>query len=166
MLFRSSSSNTNQCLLGIFGQDQNDPDGNPVAIVRCLYLLDPIPRELTVLIQIGGLFLKAVYSVYSYSQNGAPAVGFATSITSDTGSASSSSSGGSSGSSGGSSAGSSSAFHATGIASVAAAPIASAVPYTTPSAAATASQVFSAASGGSASASAVPTVGGAASVAT
>ncbi|KAL8280868.1 hypothetical protein RQP46_006872 [Phenoliferia psychrophenolica] len=99
----ASSSTPNQCILGIFGQDQQDPDGNPVAI-------------------IGGLFLKAVYSIYSYSNNGAPAVGFAKSITSGVG-GTTTSSGGSSGSGSGSS---SSVFKATGVApSAPVAPIAS-----------------------------------------
>ncbi|BGP16921.1 hypothetical protein JCM10213_007366 [Rhodosporidiobolus nylandii] len=59
----ASSSTTSQCILGIFGQDMYDAEGNNVAIV-------------------GNLFLKATYTVFSYSQNGAPAVGFAESITS------------------------------------------------------------------------------------
>ncbi|GAA6002934.1 hypothetical protein JCM10207_001904 [Rhodosporidiobolus poonsookiae] len=59
----ASASNTNECILGIFGQDLYDANGKEVAI-------------------IGNLFLKAVYSVFSYSQGGSPAVGFAESITS------------------------------------------------------------------------------------
>ncbi|GAA6032595.1 hypothetical protein JCM8097_004833 [Rhodosporidiobolus ruineniae] len=68
----ASASNTNECILGIFGQDMYDADGVSVAIV-------------------GNLFLKATYTVFSYSQNGAPAVGFAESITSGVSSSSSSS---------------------------------------------------------------------------
>ena len=72
----ASASNTEQCVLGIIAQDMYDAEGNSVAIV-------------------GGLFLKAVYSVYTYSHNGSPAVGLAPSITSgvsSSGGASSSSS--------------------------------------------------------------------------
>lgn len=49
-------------MLGILGVDQNDIAGNDVAV-------------------IGAVFLKSVYSVFSYSSGGVPAVGFATSIT-------------------------------------------------------------------------------------
>ncbi|GAA5826586.1 hypothetical protein JCM11251_002438 [Rhodosporidiobolus azoricus] len=59
----ASSSNTDECILGIFASDYYDSEGQNVAIV-------------------GNLFLKSVYSVFSFSQNGAPAVGLATSITS------------------------------------------------------------------------------------
>lgn len=58
-----SPSSTTQCVLGILGVDQLDANGVNVAI-------------------IGDLFLKSVYSVFSYSNNGSPAVGFAVSITS------------------------------------------------------------------------------------
>jgi hypothetical protein len=61
----ASSSSTSRCILGIFGVDQFDAEGNAVAIV-------------------GDLFLKAAYTVYSYSHNGSPAVGFAVSSTSGT----------------------------------------------------------------------------------
>ncbi|GAA5987952.1 hypothetical protein JCM10908_007287 [Rhodotorula pacifica] len=74
----ASSSNKNQCILGILGQDMYDADGNQVAI-------------------IGALFLKSVYSVFSYSNNGAPAVAFAPSITSGVTATSSSPSGSGSG---------------------------------------------------------------------
>lgn len=57
----TSAASTSQCLLGILGVDQFDLNGRPVAV-------------------IGDLFLKSVYSVFSWSQNGSPAVGFATSI--------------------------------------------------------------------------------------
>jgi hypothetical protein len=83
----ASASTTSECILGIFGQDMYDADGNSVAIV-------------------GNLFLKSVYSVFSYSQNGSPAVGFAPSVTSGLSSSSSSSSS-STGSSSSSSSGSS-----------------------------------------------------------
>ncbi|KAK4057289.1 hypothetical protein OIO90_001786 [Microbotryomycetes sp. JL221] len=103
----ASAGNTEECILGILGIDQYDADGNVVAIV-------------------GDLFLKAVYSVFSYSQNGSPAVGF--------GSTSSSSSatpppsrGASSGASRASTqTTSTSAFRATGVANVATVPVASA----------------------------------------
>ncbi|GAA5836042.1 hypothetical protein JCM11251_006632 [Rhodosporidiobolus azoricus] len=49
-----------QCALTIVAGDIRDADGQYVAVV-------------------GGAFLKSAYSVYSYSHNGAPAVGFATS---------------------------------------------------------------------------------------
>ncbi|KAK4704038.1 hypothetical protein P7C70_g2176, partial [Phenoliferia sp. Uapishka_3] len=137
----ASSTNTAQCLLGIFGQDQTDPNGKPVAIV-------------------GGLFLKAVYTVFDYSHGGSPAVGFAVSSTSDVSAASStsSSSGGSSNSTGSGSghalaSTSASVFKATGVAgSIAAAPIATAVsvysaPPVTAGASSSAAQVFSAPSG-------------------
>ncbi|GAA5854115.1 hypothetical protein JCM8547_008234 [Rhodosporidiobolus lusitaniae] len=89
----ASASTTSECILGIFGQDMYDAEGNAVAIV-------------------GNLFLKAVYSVFSYSQNGSPAVGFAESITSgvsgsSSSASSSSSSSASSGTSGSSVSGSS-----------------------------------------------------------
>ncbi|GAA5891707.1 hypothetical protein JCM6882_006175 [Rhodosporidiobolus microsporus] len=67
----ASSSNTDDCILGIFASDYYDSEGQNVAIV-------------------GNLFLKSVYSVFSYSQNGSPAVGLATSITSGVSSSSSS----------------------------------------------------------------------------
>ncbi|GAA5899177.1 hypothetical protein JCM8208_003026 [Rhodotorula glutinis] len=90
----ASASNTEQCVLGIIAQDMYDAEGNSVAIV-------------------GGLFLKAVYSVYTYSHNGSPAVGLAPSITSGVsssgGASSSSSSQASSSSSGSGSASSGSA---------------------------------------------------------
>jgi len=69
----ASASNTEQCVLGIIAQDMYDAEGNSVAIV-------------------GGLFLKAVYSVYTYSHNGSPAVGLAPSITSGVSSSSGASS--------------------------------------------------------------------------
>ncbi|BGP00205.1 Cathepsin D [Rhodotorula toruloides ATCC 204091] len=70
----ASASTTSECILGILAQDMYDADGNAVAIV-------------------GDLFLKTVYSVFSYSQGGRPAVGFATSVTSGLTSSGSSSSG-------------------------------------------------------------------------
>ncbi|BGP25332.1 cathepsin D [Rhodotorula toruloides] len=70
----ASASTTSECILGILAQDMYDANGNAVAIV-------------------GDLFLKTVYSVFSYSQNGSPAVGFAPSITSGLTSSGSSSSG-------------------------------------------------------------------------
>lgn len=75
----ASSSDKSQCILGILGQDMYDADGNQVAI-------------------IGALFLKSVYSVFSYSNNGAPAVAFAPSITSGVTATSSSPSGSAAGS--------------------------------------------------------------------
>ncbi|GAA5835996.1 hypothetical protein JCM11251_006622 [Rhodosporidiobolus azoricus] len=57
-LVRAISRDRRQCALTISGGGTRDVDGTPVAI-------------------IGGAFLKNAYSVYSYSQNGAPAVGFA-----------------------------------------------------------------------------------------
>ncbi|SCV69993.1 BQ2448_1387 [Microbotryum intermedium] len=67
----ADSSDKSQCSLGITGVDNTNADGETVAIV-------------------GVLFLKAVYSVFTYSHNGKPAVGFAQSITSDVGSSSAS----------------------------------------------------------------------------
>ncbi|GAA6004262.1 uncharacterized protein JCM10292_007315 [Rhodotorula paludigena] len=97
-----SAADKSQCLLGLFGQDMYDADGKPVAI-------------------IGGLFLKTVYSVFSYSHNGSPAVGLATSKTagvsasSSASSASSSSASSAAGSSGASSGTSNSAAAAGGF---------------------------------------------------
>ncbi|KWU42441.1 acid protease [Rhodotorula sp. JG-1b] len=97
----ASSSDKSQCIIGILGQDMYDADGNQVAI-------------------IGALFLKSVYSVFSYSNNGAPAVAFAPSITSGVTSTSSSPSGSAAGSSaaaGGASAASSGSLATNGTAS-------------------------------------------------
>ncbi|GAA5844769.1 hypothetical protein JCM9279_002914 [Rhodotorula babjevae] len=95
----ASASNTEQCVLGIIAQDMFDAEGNSVAIV-------------------GGLFLKAVYSVYTYSHNGSPAVGLAPSITSGVsssgGASSSSSSQASSSASGSASSGSASSGSVSG----------------------------------------------------
>ncbi|GAA5865134.1 hypothetical protein JCM1840_003918, partial [Sporobolomyces johnsonii] len=123
----ASSSSTTECIMGIFGADTYGPDGEDVAIV-------------------GDLFLKAVYTVYTYSQNGAPAVGFAVSSTSDTTSTSSSSSSSASSnssasssnstssvSSSGKSAVSAAAFTATGVAQVTTIPVAAASQYSAPS---------------------------------
>ncbi|GAA5964122.1 hypothetical protein JCM8115_005350 [Rhodotorula mucilaginosa] len=95
----ASSSDKSQCILGILGQDMYDADGNQVAI-------------------IGALFLKSVYSVFSYSNNGAPAVAFAPSITSGVTATSSSPSGSAAGSSaaGGASAASSGSLATNGTA--------------------------------------------------
>lgn len=96
----ASSSDKSQCILGILGQDMYDADGNQVAI-------------------IGALFLKSVYSVFSYSNNGAPAVAFAPSITSGVTATSSSPSGsavGSSAAAGGASAASSGSLATNGTA--------------------------------------------------
>ncbi|GAA5910429.1 uncharacterized protein JCM6883_003004 [Sporobolomyces salmoneus] len=76
----ASASDKSSCILAVMPQDVYDPSGSLTAIV-------------------GATFLKAVYTVYSYSQNGAPAVGFAVSSTSGTTSNSASSSGSSSSSS-------------------------------------------------------------------
>ncbi|SGZ00133.1 BQ5605_C034g11326 [Microbotryum silenes-dioicae] len=65
----ADSSDKSQCSLGITGVDNTNADGDTVAIV-------------------GVLFLKAVYSVFTYSHGGKPAVGFAQSITSGVGSGS------------------------------------------------------------------------------
>ncbi|GAA5978008.1 hypothetical protein JCM11641_004357 [Rhodosporidiobolus odoratus] len=89
----ASASTTSECILGIFASDMYDAEGNMVAI-------------------IGNLFLKTTYTVFSYSQGGSPAVGFAPSITSgvsgssaSAGSSPSSQSGGSSAALGGSASG-------------------------------------------------------------
>lgn len=92
----ASSSSTDRCILGIFGVDQFDTEGQAVAIV-------------------GDLFLKAAYTVYSYSHNGSPAVGFAVSSTSGTTPQASASA--------------SSAFTPTAVAKVTTVPIASASVY-------------------------------------
>lgn len=63
-IFSDAQGSTTQCVLGILGVDQLDSNNVNVAI-------------------IGDLFLKSVYSVFSYSYNGAPAVGFAVSSTAD-----------------------------------------------------------------------------------
>ncbi|GAA5925574.1 hypothetical protein JCM1841_006370 [Sporobolomyces salmonicolor] len=125
----ASSSSTSECILGIFGADTYGPDGEDVAIV-------------------GDLFLKAVYTVYTYSQNGAPAVGFAVSSTSDTTSSSSSSSSSASSisssasssnstssvsSSSGKSAVSAGGYTVTGVAQVTTIPVAAASQYSAPS---------------------------------
>ncbi|ORY89648.1 aspartic peptidase domain-containing protein [Leucosporidium creatinivorum] len=57
-LLRAISRDRSQCLLTIAGVDNKDARGNSVAI-------------------IGDVFLKNAYSVYSYSYNGAPAIGLA-----------------------------------------------------------------------------------------
>ncbi|GAA5890709.1 hypothetical protein JCM6882_000632 [Rhodosporidiobolus microsporus] len=59
-LVRAVSLDGRQCILTIAAGDVRDADGEFVAV-------------------IGGVFLKNAYSIYSYSHNGAPAVGFATS---------------------------------------------------------------------------------------
>jgi len=59
-----SDDHTNDCVLGIQALNVYDAQGKSAALV-------------------GDLFLKAVYTVFSYSTNGAPAVGFAESVTSD-----------------------------------------------------------------------------------
>ncbi|GAA5952808.1 hypothetical protein JCM3765_002971 [Sporobolomyces pararoseus] len=61
----ASASDKSSCILAVMPQDVYDPSGSLTAIV-------------------GATFLKAVYTVYSYSQNGSPAVGFAVSSTSGT----------------------------------------------------------------------------------
>ncbi|GAA6010407.1 hypothetical protein JCM11491_006308 [Sporobolomyces phaffii] len=58
----ASAADKSSCILAVMPQDVYDPSGSLTAIV-------------------GATFLKAVYTVYSYSQNGAPAVGFAVSST-------------------------------------------------------------------------------------
>lgn len=68
----ASASDKSSCILAVMPQDVYDPSGSLTAIV-------------------GATFLKAVYTVYSYSQNGSPAVGFAVSSTSGTSSSSGSS---------------------------------------------------------------------------
>lgn len=60
-LLRAVSRDGSQCVLTILAQDLQDVDGVPMAIV-------------------GEVFLKNAYSIYSYSNNGAPAVGLAKSI--------------------------------------------------------------------------------------
>ncbi|KAM0789608.1 hypothetical protein ACM66B_000414 [Microbotryomycetes sp. NB124-2] len=60
-ILRARSRDRTSCLLAIAGVDNQDAYGNSVAIV-------------------GDVFLKNAYTVYSYSYQGAPAVGFARSI--------------------------------------------------------------------------------------
>lgn len=60
-LLRAVSRDGRQCILTITASDMQDIDGAPMAIV-------------------GEVFLKNAYSIYSYSYNGAPAVGLARSI--------------------------------------------------------------------------------------
>ncbi|KAK4054330.1 hypothetical protein OIO90_003563 [Microbotryomycetes sp. JL221] len=60
-ILRARSRDRSSCLLAIAGVDNQDAYGNSVAIV-------------------GDVFLKNAYTVYSYSYQGAPAVGFARSI--------------------------------------------------------------------------------------
>jgi hypothetical protein len=104
-----SASDTTQCTMGIIGLDQVDPNGNPVAIV-------------------GDLFLKAVYSTYSYSNNGSPAVGFAKSITSGISNTASASTGSTADNTTSSSAG----YTPLGVAAVTTPPLASASKYSAP----------------------------------
>ncbi|GAA5993312.1 hypothetical protein JCM10908_001424 [Rhodotorula pacifica] len=60
-LLRAVSRDGTQCVLTITASDMQDIDGTPMAIV-------------------GEVFLKNAYSIYSYSHNGAPAVGLARSV--------------------------------------------------------------------------------------
>ncbi|KAK4054113.1 hypothetical protein OIV83_001138 [Microbotryomycetes sp. JL201] len=60
-ILRARSRDRTSCLLAIAGVDNQDAYGNSVAIV-------------------GDVFLKNAYTVYTYSYQGAPAVGFARSI--------------------------------------------------------------------------------------
>lgn len=107
-----SASDTTRCTYGIIGLNQIDPNGKPVAI-------------------IGDLFLKAVYTVYSYSQKGSPAVGFAQSITSGINAVVTPPSGSNSTNATGSSTSSSSSV-SRGVAAVSTVPLASASKYSAP----------------------------------
>ncbi|GAA5847459.1 hypothetical protein JCM9279_000491 [Rhodotorula babjevae] len=60
-LLRAISSDGRQCVLTIAESQSEDVDGTPMAIV-------------------GDVFLKNAYSIYSYSHQGAPGVGFARSV--------------------------------------------------------------------------------------
>ncbi|GAA5936182.1 hypothetical protein JCM3775_006426, partial [Rhodotorula graminis] len=60
-LLRAISSDGRQCVLTIAESQSEDVDGTPMAIV-------------------GDVFLKNAYSVYSYSHQGAPGIGFARSV--------------------------------------------------------------------------------------
>ncbi|GJN91371.1 hypothetical protein Rhopal_004392-T1 [Rhodotorula paludigena] len=60
-LLRAISIDGRQCILTVAASDSQDVDGNYIAI-------------------IGDVFLKNAYSIYSYSHNGAPAIGLAQSI--------------------------------------------------------------------------------------
>ncbi|GAA5934666.1 uncharacterized protein JCM15063_003038 [Sporobolomyces koalae] len=132
----ASANDKSSCILAVMAQDVYDPSGSLTAI-------------------IGATFLKAVYTVYSYSQNGSPAVGFAVSATSGI-SASSGSSSGASSSAASSSSGNSTAsassnstastlaqaaseggYTVTGVAQVTTAPLASASAYNPTSASST-----------------------------
>ncbi|KAK4051391.1 hypothetical protein OIV83_002875 [Microbotryomycetes sp. JL201] len=116
----ASAGDTENCILGILGIDQYDADGNVVAIV-------------------GDLFLKAVYSVFSYSQNGSPAVGFGASSASKSNTPTKAASGASS-----AAATSTSVFKATGVANVETVPVASASAFKPTAAPAATSAAFSA----------------------
>ncbi|KAM0789233.1 hypothetical protein ACM66B_000076 [Microbotryomycetes sp. NB124-2] len=118
----ASSGDTENCILGILGIDQYDADGNIVAIV-------------------GDLFLKAVYSVFSYSQNGSPAVGFGASSGSQSTTPTKAATGTGSTKSATSS---TSVFKATGVANVETVPVASASAFKPTAAAAATSAAFSA----------------------
>ncbi|BGP49198.1 hypothetical protein JCM10450v2_005081 [Rhodotorula kratochvilovae] len=74
-LLRAISSDGRQCVLTVAESDASDVDGVPMAIV-------------------GDVFLKNAYSIYSYSHNGSPAVGFARSIIAGSYNSSSSTNGG------------------------------------------------------------------------
>ncbi|GAA6005963.1 hypothetical protein JCM10207_007290 [Rhodosporidiobolus poonsookiae] len=64
-LLRAATRDGRTCLLTIASGENRDADGELVGI-------------------LGGVFLKNAYAVYSYSHNGAPAVGFATSLSAGT----------------------------------------------------------------------------------
>ncbi|GAA6060783.1 hypothetical protein JCM10212_005432 [Sporobolomyces blumeae] len=160
----ASASDKSSCILAVMPQDVYDPSGSLTAIV-------------------GATFLKAAYTVYSYSHNGSPAVGFAVSSTagvsssSSSGSASSSASSSSSSSpssgnstvsaSGGTNSTSSSSSSAaaggytvTGVAQVTTAPLASASAYTPDSSSDSSSGSSASTNGTSASSAGGNVVGG------
>lgn len=74
-LNRLQDSSRQSFLMNVYAADTPDPNGAPLAIVR-LQIQRSCDRDMADLSQLGDVFMKNVLTVFSYSYNGVPAVGF------------------------------------------------------------------------------------------